>query len=78
MFCCYNVYISVMNNLCYRHNTMKALFKTTLNCNIVKCLNNIFHHKYLTKFLEMTVQESIRSYKSIQNARLLKPKPFFP
>ena len=46
---------SVINNLCYRHNTIKALFKMTLNCNIVKCLNNKLHHRYSTKFLKTTV-----------------------
>ena len=70
-------HFSVINNLCDRHNTIKALFKTTLNCIIVKCLNNTFYHRYLTKFLKMTVYECIRLYKSVQNARLLKSKPSF-
>ena len=39
----------------YHHNIIKALFKMTLNCNIAKCLNNIGHHRYLTKFLKKTV-----------------------
>ena len=44
---------SIINNLCNRHIIMKALFiKTALNCNIVKCLNNTFHHRYLAKSFE--------------------------
>ena len=53
----YLTIFSNINHLCYRHNAIKDLFKTktTLNCNIVKCLNNTFHHRYLTQFLKMTV-----------------------
>ena len=48
-----------------------------MNCNLVKCLNNTLHHRYLTKNFKITVKESLRSYKSVRNARLLKPKPSF-